>query len=72
MAEYLRKECGDLNKVTSDNNDVKDDDANSKDAEVVEIGTGETLEMLCRLVNLKYLSLSKGTPMSSTYLGYLK
>ena len=56
MAEYLRKECGDLNKVTSDNNDVKDDDANSKDAEVVEIGTGETLEMLCRLVNLKYLS----------------
>ena len=62
MAEYLRKECGDLNEVASDNDDVKDDDddddddANSKDVEVVEIGTGETLTMLDRLVNLKYLS----------------
>ena len=64
MAEYLRKECGDLNEVASDNDDVKDDDddddddddANSKDVEVVEIGTGETLAMLDRLVNLKYLS----------------
>ena len=67
MAEYLRKECCDLNKVASDNDDVKDgdedgddddddDDVNSKDAEVVEIGTGETLTMLDRLVNLKYLS----------------
>ena len=67
MAEYLRKECCDLNKVASDNDDVKDgdedgdddddddDDVNSKDAEVVEIGTGETLTMLDRLVNLKYL-----------------
>ena len=52
MAKYLRKECGDLNEV--DLND--DDDANSKDAEVVEIGTGEALTMLDRLVNLKYLS----------------
>ena len=45
--------------MASDNDDVKDDDdgdANSKDVEVVEIGTGETLAMLDRLVNLKYLS----------------
>ena len=58
MAEYLRKECGDLNEVTSDKDDVEDDDddANSEDDEVVEIGTGETLTMLDRLVNLKYLS----------------
>ena len=63
MAEYLRKECGDLNEVASDNDDVKDDDddddddddANSKDVEVVEIGTGEILTMLDRLVKLKYL-----------------
>ena len=58
MAEYLRKEYGDLNKVASDNNDDKDDDdddddANSKDVEVVEISTGEALKMLDRLVNLK-------------------
>ena len=55
MAEYLRKECGDLNEVASDNDDYKDhddDDANSKDDEVVEIGTGEALTMLDRLVNL--------------------
>ena len=59
MAEYLRKECGDLNEVASDNDDVKDDDdddANSKDVEVAEIGTGKTLTMLDRWVNLKYLS----------------
>ena len=60
MAEYLRKECGDLNEVALDNDDVKDDDhdddANSEDVRVVEIGTGETLTMLDRLVNLIYLS----------------
>ena len=57
VAEYLRKECGDLNEAASDNDDVKDDDdANSKDVEVVEISTGETLAKLDRLVNLKYLS----------------
>ena len=59
MAKYLRKECGDLNGVASDNDDDDDDDdddANSKDVEVVEIGTGEGLTMLDRLVNLKYLS----------------
>ena len=41
--------------MASDNDDVRDDedDANSKDVEVVEIGTGETLD---RLVHLKYLS----------------
>ena len=49
--------------MASDNDDVKDDDdddddddVNSKDVEVAEIGTGETLTMLDRLVNLKYLS----------------
>ena len=64
MAECLRKGCGDLNEVASDNDHVKDDDddddddddTNSKDVEVVEIGIGETLTMLDRLVNLKYLS----------------
>ena len=55
MAEYLRKEYGDLNKVASDNNDDKDNDndANSKDVEVVEISKGEALAMLDRLVNLR-------------------
>ena len=48
--------------MASDNDDDKDDDNdhdddfNSKDTEVVEIGTGEALAMLDRLVNLKYLS----------------
>ena len=65
MAEYLRKECGDLNKVASDNDDVKDDDddddddSNIENVEVVETGTAETLTMLDRLVNLKYLSKEK-------------
>ena len=59
MAKYLRKECRDLNEVASDNDDDKDDDdddVNSKDVDVVEIGTDEALTMLDRLVNLKYLS----------------
>ena len=45
----------------TDNDDVKDDDydANSKDVEPVEIATGETLTMLGRLVNLKYLSMEE-------------
>ena len=52
-----RKNCGGPNDVASDNDDSKDDDdANSKHVEVVEIGTGEILTMLDRLVNLKYLS----------------
>ena len=44
--------------MASDNDDVRDDedDANSKDVEVVEIGAGETLTILDRLVHLKYLS----------------
>ena len=44
--------------MASDNDDDKDDDddANSKDVEVVEIGTGEALTILGRLLNLKYLS----------------
>ena len=54
MARYLRKDCGDLNEVASDNDDDNDDDdANSKDVEVVEISTGEALTMLDRLVNLR-------------------
>ena len=60
MAEYLRKECDYLNELASDNDDLKDDDddddTNSKDVKVIEIGTGETLAILDRLVNLKYLS----------------
>ena len=49
--------CGDLNEVASDNDDDKDDDdANSKDVEVVEIGTGEALTMFDGLVNLRLLS----------------
>ena len=43
--------------MASDNDDDKDDDdANSKDVEVVEIGTGEALTILGRRLNLKYLS----------------
>ena len=42
--------------MASDNNDDDDNDGNSKDDEVAEIGTGEALTMLDRLVNLKYLS----------------
>ena len=55
MTEYLRKECGDLNEKPSDNDGDKndDDDTNIKDAEVVEIGTGEALIILDRLVNLR-------------------
>ena len=57
MTKYLRKECGVLNEVALDNDDDKHDhDANSKDAEVVEIGTGEVLTIFDSLVNLKYLS----------------
>ena len=63
MAEFLRRECSDLNEVALDIEDVKDDDdddddddANSKDVKVVKIGIGETIAMLDRLVNLKYLS----------------
>ena len=62
MAEYLRKRCGDLIEVASDNDDVKndddddDDDTNSKDVEVAKIRRGEKITILDRLVNLKYLS----------------
>ena len=73
MAEYLSKECTDLNEVASDNDDVKDDDddddddgdANSKGVEVVEIDTGETLTILDRLVNLNNTNQRKnGTLLS--------
>ena len=69
MAEYLRKQCRDLNEVASNNDDVKDDDndddddANSKDVEVAEIDTGETLTMLDRLANLKYLSMEESNSL---------
>ena len=45
VTKYLRKERGDLNKVVSDNDDDKNDDydANSKNVDVVEIGTGKAL-----------------------------
>ena len=47
--------------MAPDNGDDKgDDDANSKDVEVVEIGTGEALTILDKLVNLKYLSKEEG------------
>ena len=39
-----------------DDDDDDDDDGNNKDAEIVEISTGEAITMLDRLVNLKYLS----------------
>ena len=55
MAQYLKKECGDLNEVASDNDGDKDDDddANSKDVEIVKISTGEVLTMLDGLLNLR-------------------
>ena len=54
--DFLRKEWSNPNEVASGNVDDKDDDdANSKDVEVVKIGTGEALIMLDRLVNLKDL-----------------
>ena len=43
-------------KDDDDDDDNDNDDANSNNVEVVEIATGETLTMLDRLVNLKYLS----------------
>ena len=74
MAKYLRKECDDINEVTSDDDDKDDnddddddddDDANSKDAEVVEISTGEALKMLYGLLNLKYLSKEKRNSLAT-------
>ena len=35
MAEYLRKECGDLNEVFSDNDDDKDGDDREADSKNV-------------------------------------
>ena len=49
----------DNDKDEDDNDDDDDDDGNSKDAEIIEIGTGEALTMLDKLVNLKYLSKKK-------------
>ena len=46
----------DNNKDHDDDDDDDDDDANSKDVEVVEIGRGEALTKLDRLVYMKDLS----------------
>ena len=43
----------DDDKNNDDDDDDDDDDANSKDVEIVKIGTGEALTMLHRLVNLR-------------------
>ena len=52
--------------MASDNDDDKDDDdANSKDVEVVEIGTGEALTILGRRLNLKYLSKEKRNSLAA-------
>ena len=53
--------------MNSDNHDEKDDDdANSKDVEVVEIGTpGELLTMRESLVNLKYRSKEERNSLAS-------
>ena len=60
----------DLHEVASDNvndkdddDDDDDDDGNSKDAEIIEIGIGEALTMLDKLVNLKYLSKEEGNSL---------
>ena len=44
------------NNKDDDDDDDDDDDANSKDVEVVEIGRGEALTKLDRLVYMKGLS----------------
>ena len=44
------------NDNNKDDDDDDDDDANSKDVEVVEIGRGEALTKLDRLVYMKDLS----------------
>ena len=51
--------------VSHNDDDYKDgdDDANSKGVEVVEIGTGEALTMLDKLVNLKDLSKEEGNSL---------
>ena len=51
--------------------DDDDDDANSKDVEVVEIGTGEALTMLDRLVNLKYLSKEERNSLVALFISYI-
>ena len=52
---------GDLNEVASNNGDDRDDNDDDDyddddDANIADIGTGEALTMIYRLVNLKYLS----------------
>ena len=58
LVKYIRKECGGPTGLASDDDDDDDDDddTNSADVEAVEIGAGEALTMLDRLVNLKHLS----------------
>ena len=54
----------DGDKDDDDDDDDDDDEGNSKDAEVVEISTGEAILMLDSLVNLKYLSNEEKTFLS--------
>ena len=67
VAEYLQRECGDVNEVALDSDDDKDDgdgnDDNEVNSKVVEIGTREALEMLDRLVNLKDLTKEEGNSL---------
>ena len=49
-----------------DDDDDDDDDANSKDVEVVEIGTGQALTILDRLVKLKDQSKEGRNSLAAT------
>ena len=62
--QYLRKECGDLNKVASDNDYDKDvNDANCKDVGLIKISTGKALTVLNRFAKLKDLSKEEITSL---------
>ena len=56
------------------NNDDKDDDddASSKNVEVAEIGTGEALIMLYRLVNLRKLTIKGRKKLSCPHERQIK
>ena len=57
LTKYLRKECGDLNEVASDNDyDKGINDANCKDVGLVKIGIGKALTVLNRFAKLKDLA----------------
>ena len=57
LTKYLRKECGDLNEVASDNDyDKGVNDANCKDVGLVKIAIGKALTVLNRFAKLKDLA----------------